>query len=188
MNRRPTVLRETLTEDPPAVEGRTIDLRVATYDRIYDVGPRKERVRPGAFKDALSRPRALLRWRHGGERPGEQDSISLVFGEMRALREQGNALHGTFEVFDGPERDVMLRLVKSGTVTGVSLAAVIREERPVSTPAGVVYDILRFGTLDGVSITPTNAYDDAEVLAVRDVTRAAVDAERAFWANLRNVR
>lgn len=189
MTLRLTELRESLDTAPPAVDGRTITMRVASYDRIYRIGKgRRERIRRGAFRDALSRPRALLRWRHVGEHPGEVDPIDNVFGHMKALREDGDSLVADFEVFPGDRRDVLLSLVESGTVQGVSLAAVIREERRVSTPTGPVDDILRFGLLEGVSITPTPAYDDAAVLAVRDATRAAVEAERAFWARLRDVR
>lgn len=183
------ILRESLDDAPPTVTGRRITTRIATYDRIYRIGGgRQERIRRGAFKDALSRPRAALRWRHEGERPGDEDPLENYYGEMIALREVGDALVGDFDVFPGEREDKLLRLVTSGTVGGVSLAAVIRESQKIRTPSGIVEEVTRFGRLDGVSITPTPAYDDAEVLAVRETTRAHIDAEREFWANLRTVR
>lgn len=183
------ILRESLDDAPPIVTGRRITTRIATYNRVYRIGGgRQERIRRGAFKDALSRPRAALRWRHHGERPGDDDPLENYYGELVALREDGDALVGDFDVFPGEREDKLLRLVTSGTVRGVSLAAVIRESQPVRTPTGMVEEIARFGRLDGVSITPEPAYDDAEVLAVRDARRARVDNERQFWANLRTVR
>lgn len=188
------ILRESLDDAPPTVVGRRITTRIATYGRIYTIGRgRRERIRRGAFKDALSRPRAALRWRHEGERPGDEDPLENYYGELIALREVGDALVGDFEVFPGVREDKLLRLVTSGTVTGVSLAAVIRESEKIRTPAGIVEEVTRFGRLDGVSITPTPAYDDAEVLAVRerDTRNARIQQERDFWAawvNLDDVR
>lgn len=186
MNRR-LILRETL-DAPPTVNGRRLTTRIATYGRIYNIGNGLERIRRGAFKDALSRPRGALRWRHHGERPGDDDTLENFYGVMTALREDGDAVVAEFDVFDGPREDKLLRLVTSGAVTGVSMAAVVRESERLSSPAGMVTEITRIGHLDGVSITPAPAYDDAQVLAVREATRAAADAERAYWASLRSVR
>lgn len=182
MNR--LILRESIEDAPPTISGRTLTTRIATYGRTYNIGPHLERIRRGAFKDAMSRPRGALRWRHHGERPGDDDTLENFYGVMTALREEGDQVIADFEVFPGPREDKLLRLVSSETITGVSMAAVVRESQKINTPAGPVIEITRIGHLDGVSITPSPAYDDAKVMAIREATRAAVDAERAFWASL----
>lgn len=183
------ILRESLDDAPPTVTGRRLTTRIATYGRLYNIGQRRlERIRRGAFKDAMSRPRGALRWRHRGERPGDDDTLEDFYGYMTALREDGDAVIAEFEVFEGPREDKLLTLINSGTVTGVSMSAVVRESERVHTPAGPVVDLTRIGQVDAVSITPSPAYDDAQVLALREATRARIDAERAYWDSLRHVR
>lgn len=190
------ILREDLTDTPPTVDGRTLTIRIATYDRIYRVGRAngrvlRERIRPGAFREPLARPRGALRFRHIGERPGDDDSLANFYGVMTTLREDNGALIGDFEVFPGEQEDKLLRLVQTGTITGASMAAVIRTSKRTPDPGGVINDITRIGAIDGVSITPANAYDDARVLAVREhdpdaaARRAAkIAEERAYWATV----
>lgn len=197
------ILREDFEDAPPTVAGRTLTIRIATYNRVYRVGQSgrqvlRERILPGAFREPLARPRGALRFRHIGERPGEDDSLENFYGVLTALREEGDSLVGDFEVFEGPREDKLLRLVESGAVTGASMTAVIKGAKKSRDAAGPVTDITRVATLDAVSITPKPAYDDAGVLAVREHLeqltpdpRAAarraelVAAERSALAQLR---
>lgn len=175
------ILRE---DAAPTVEGRTVTIRIATYNKVYSFGGKRERIKPGAFKEALARPRASLRFRHIGERPGDSDSLDDYYGWLKVLREEGDALIGDFEVFEGSREDKLLTLITTGTVTGASMAALVKEAIPTRDPLGTVTDILRIGAMDGVSITPSPAYSDAGVLAVREsrVTAERLAQERAWWA------
>jgi HK97 family phage prohead protease len=196
------ILREDLEDAPPTVAGRTLTIRICTYNRVYRVGQvgrtvLRERVLPGAFREPLARPRGALRFRHIGERPGDVDSLENFYGVLTGLREEGDAVVGDFEVFEGPQEDKLLRLVESGAVTGASMTAVVKGDRKSRDAAGPVTDITRIGTLDAVSITPKPAYADAGVIAVREQLHTAPDpqaaarraeriaAERAALAQLR---
>lgn len=196
------ILREDLEDAPPTVAGRTLTIRICTYNRVYRVGQvgrtvQRERVLPGAFREPLARPRGALRFRHVGERPGDVDSLENFYGVLTGLREEGDAVVGDFEVFTGPQEDKLLRLVQSGAITGASMTAVVKGDRKNRDAAGPVTDITRIGTLDAVSITPKPAYDDAGVIAVREqlltdpdpqaAARRAerIAAERAALAQLR---
>ena len=171
------ILRETT---PPDVDGRTLTARIATYGRIYTPEPAKrERVIRGAFKSPMARPGGLLRYRHIGERPGDTDSLTDVHGTVTALREDGDAVLAELHVWETENGDKILRLVESGAVTGVSMAALIAESRVA--PDGV-NDIRRISSLNGVSLTPVPAYDDAQVLR-EQTSRAA--AERVWLAAIR---
>ena len=191
------ILREDLEETQPTVSGRTLTIRICTYNRIYRTGGAgrtvtRERVLPGAFREPLARPRGALRFRHVGERPGDVDSLENFYGVLTALREDGAALLGDFEVFEGAREDKLLRLVESGAVTGASMTAVIKGDKKTRDAAGPITDITRVSHLDAVSITPKPAYDDAGVLAIREeldpeaATRRAarVAQERAYWATV----
>lgn len=176
------VLRET---EPPTLEGRTLTARIATYGRVYQPSPSlRERVVRGAFKAPLARPTGVLRFRHSGERPGESDDLSNVHGLLVGLREEGNSVLADLEVFDGADGDKILRLADSGAITGVSMSAVVSES--TKGRDGIV-DIRRISHLHGVSLTPTPAYDDAQVLALREheagraerIARARQDLDRA---------
>lgn len=175
------ILRE--TDSQPTVAGRTLTLRIATYDRVYEFGRplQRERVKPGAFRAPIARPGAtVLRFRH-------QDTGSLddVYGHCVALRDEGDALLGDFEVFEGAREDKLLRLVTGGALEGASMGALVAESRRSRDTRGPVTDITRIATLNEVSLTPSPAYDDAGLVAVRDedaATRAArVAAERRWW-------
>lgn len=186
------ILRESLDDQPPTVSGRHLTIRIATYNRVYDIGRgQRERILRGAFKDAQSRPRGALRYAHRGEHEGEIDSLDNFHGVMTNVTEEGDHVIAEFDVFEGPTEDKLLRIVNAGAVRGASLAAVIRESRMTRTPAGPVREITRFGQLDGVSITPSPAYDDAEILAVRErlqAREARIRAEQDYWRSLRLVR
>lgn len=191
------ILREDLTDTPPTVAGRTLTLRLCTYNRVYTIGRQgrtvlRERVLPGAFREPLARPRGVLRFRHVGERPGEPDVLENFYGTLTALREENNGVVGDFDVFPGPTEDKLLRLVTSGAITGASMSAVVAESRQSRDPIGPITDVTRIRHLAGASITPEPGYDDAGVLAVReqldpDATArrvARIAEERAYWATV----
>jgi phage head maturation protease len=193
------ILREDLEDAPPTVTGRTLTIRICTYNRVYRTGQSgrtvlRERILPGAFREPLARPRGALRFRHVGERPGDVDSLENFYGVLTALREESSAVLADFEVFPGAREDKLLRLVESGAVTGASMTAVIKGDRKTRDAAGPLTDITRISHLDAVSITPKPAYDDAAVIATReqDPDPAAakrhaqrIAAERAYWATVR---
>ena len=177
------VLREST---PPEVDGRTITARIATYGRIYTPTPTlRERVVRGAFKSPLNRPGGVLRYRHNGERPGETDSLADVFGVVTGLHEDGDAVLADLEVFPGPDGDKILRLVEKRGVTGVSMAAVVAES--AKGPDGVL-SITRISSLNGVSLTPQPAYDDAQVLALREARQAQAAAAAQARADIAALR
>jgi hypothetical protein len=198
------ILREDLTDTPPTIAGRTLTVRLATYDRVYTIGQKgrqvlRERILPGAFKEPLARPRGALRFRHRGERPGDDDTLGNFYGAMTALREEGGAVIADFEVFAGEAEDKLLRLVQTEAITGVSMSAVVAGSRPARDPRGPITDLTRIRTIDGASLTPSPAYDDAGVLAIREMDleppdpaevahRAAVlRREREWWASAATV-
>lgn len=161
-----------LREDtPPEVSGRTIVARVCTYDRVYTVGGKRERVRAGAFHGPLARPGGLLRFRHIGERPGDQDDPEYIYGPVRVLRDDAGALYAEAEVLDGARGDQLLALVTSKTITGVSMSATVSEAKPGRDPSGPLTDVTRVRTFHGFSMTPSPGYDDAGVQLVREQTR-----------------
>lgn len=167
------VLRET---EPPTLTGRTLTARIATYGRVYEPTPQlRERVARGAFKGPLARPSGVLRYRHAGERPGDQDDLASVHGLVVALREDGDAVIADLEVFHGSDGDKIIRLADSGAITGVSMAAVVAES---TKGRDGITDIRRISQLHGVSLTPSPAYDDAQVLAIREQSTRA-DREKA---------
>lgn len=193
------ILREDLTDAPPTVEGRTLTIRLCSYGRIYTIGRNgtkaiRERILPGAFKEPLARPRGALRFRHKGERPGEDDDLSNFYGALVGLREEGDSVIGDFEVFAGPSEDKLLRLVETGAITGASMSAVVAESRNSRDPAGPLTDIARIRHIDGASITPTPAYDDAGVVAIREQRqtseerRAILRREREYWSTVKIAR
>ena len=184
------VLRE---EAAPTVDGRTLTARICTYDRVYTPEPRlRERIRRGAFKGPLARPAGVLRYRHRGERPGEEDDLANIHGVVVALREDGPSVLADLQVWDGPDGDKILRLVESGAVTGVSMSAVYAE---AAKGGDGVLDVTRISQINGVSLTPSPGFDDAAVLRERQerqARRAAIqreiDANARIRATLRDAR
>jgi phage head maturation protease len=180
------VLREEYSpDDRPTLAGRTLTIRLATYGRVYSTGRAgrtvlRERIAPGAFKEPLARPRGVLRFRHKGEHPGEADDLDNFYGVMTGMAEKDGAVYADFEVFSGDREDKLLKLVSSGSITGASMAAVIKADRKVRDSAGPLTEITRIGEVNGASITPQNAYDDAEVVAMRET--APEEARRAVQA------
>lgn len=176
------VLRE---QEAPTVEGRTIVARICTYGRTYEIAQGVfERVRAGAFKSPIARPAGLVRWRHMGNRPGDVDHPRNVHGSVRVLRESDGAVFADLRLFDDPDSDRLLDIVRTGRV-GVSMGAEVSDAGYVTDPErGQVREIRRIRSLAEVSLTDTPAYDDAAVLALRErqeQERVAALAEHEQW-------
>jgi hypothetical protein len=182
--------------DAPRITGRTLTIRVATIGRVYTVAESgrtvlRERIPDAeAFREPLARPRGVLRFRHKGEHPGEQDDLANFHGVITGMALRDNAVYADAEVFPGPLEDRLLRLVDTGTITGASMAALIAQSRPGRDSIGPLTDIIRIRQVHGISITPENAYDDAGVVAIREAEhdparerarQAAREQERRWW-------
>lgn len=177
-----------LREDtPPTVEGRTLVARVCTYGRPYTVAKKRERIRAGAFKSPLARPGGLLRYRHVGERQGDTDDPSLVYGTVRVLREDAGTLIAEADVIEGPRGDQLLALASSGAITGISMSALVAESHMTRDDAGPLQEITRISQFYGISLTPSPAYPEAGVLTVREVEHA-VDVEKLQRARAETAR
>jgi phage head maturation protease len=195
------LLREEYSpEERPTLAGRTLTIRLATIGRVYTTGRAgrtvlREKIAPGAFKEPLARPRGVLRFRHKGEHQGETDDLDNFYGVMTGMAEKDGAVYADFEVFPGEREDKLLKLVSSGAITGASMAAVVKGDRKVRDAAGPLTEITRISEVNGASITPARAYDDAEVVAFREQrtvdpeqarkTLAARDAARKDWETAR---
>lgn len=171
-------------EVPPTVDGRTLTARICTYDRVYQPTPTlRERIRPGAFRGPIARPAGVLRYRHAGERPGDGDDLSNVHGLVTALREEGGAVLADVHVWEGSDGDKILRLVESEAITGVSMSAVFADS---ARGRDGVLDVTRISHVNGISLTPTPAYDDAAVLREQAAARrAAAEVEARANAAMR---
>lgn len=175
-------LREDAT---PTINGRTLVARVCTYDKPYTVGKARELIKPGAFKSPLARPGGLLRYRHVGERAGDVDDPTLVYGTVRVLREADGGLIAEAEVLEGDRGDQLLALATSGAIKGVSMSALVGESHMVRDAAGPLREVTRINQFYGISLTPSPAYPDAGVTMVReDALARDVDKLKAARAEL----
>lgn len=172
------MLRES---EAPTVDGRMITARICTYGRVYDIGAgKRERVRVGAFRSPLARPGGVVRFKHVGERPGDVDNPENIYGGVKILREQNGGLYAELELLPGPRADHLLEIVRTGTVSGVSMAATVADAVNLRDSRGVLREIRRVSQLWGVSITDQPAYDDAEAVALREKERRGrIDAAQA---------
>jgi HK97 family phage prohead protease len=164
-------------------DGRTIEARIVPYntptqvvDRPEHGGtgvPYLERWRPGAFAKQAKAPHRVEVYLNFEHEPG----IRGIVGHGVALREEPDALYGTFRVHPGPDGDKALHMVNEGILTGLSVEAIpTRTER---TSEGIVDRVRAF--LDKVSLCRAGlaAYQAAEVLAVREAPPEPDDAEEA---------
>lgn len=196
------LLREEYDEaSAPVANGRTLTIGLFTIGRVYTIGRKggkalRERIVDGAFKGPMARPSGVLRYRHIGERDGEDDSLDNIHGVMTRMWQDGDRVLSDWEVFPGETGDKILRIAPA--VKGASISAIVRESRRTSDARGELTEILRVSAFNGASLTPTPAYDDAAVLAVREKDqapdpmaeshrKAAVDAERAAIAEARRL-
>jgi len=153
-------------------DGRTIEARIVPYNtdtKVVDLPehggtgvPYLERWLPGAFDrqaNAANRVEVLLNFEH-------QRGISNVVGHGIALREEPDALYGTFRVHPGPDGDKALHMVNEGILTGLSVEAVPKKSQ--RNPEGIVERVK--ATLDNVALCRLGrvAYQQAQVLAVRE--------------------
>ena len=151
-------------------DGRTIEARIVPYNTPTQVVdspanggtgvPYLERWLPGVFDKqakALDKIKVLLNFEHGR-------GIGNVVGHAVALREDPDALYGTFRVHPGPDGDKALHMVNEGVLTGLSVEALPR--RSNRTSDGIVERVK--ATLENVALVRRGAYEDALVLAVRE--------------------
>ncbi len=162
------VILRTFSAELSAGEGRTVDVRIVPYgERIthndglggVPVGqPYTEEWVTGAFSHQLKAAnRVLANVEH---EPG----IAGVVGHGLALREDFDALYGSFKIHDTPEGNKALMLVREGIFGGVSLEAI--PQKTVKTVAGVVQRVKAH--LRAVALCREPAYETATVLAVRE--------------------
>lgn len=160
-------LRESDAE--PTVQGRTLTVRLCTYDKIYTPERgKRERVRAGSWKAPLARPSGLVRFRHVGERPGDLDDPQYIYGPVTVLREVDGTIVAEGDIVTGDRGDHLLALVESKALRGASMSAVVSGSQV--TRDGI-RDITRIAAFNGFSLTPKPGYDDAEVLALRETMR-----------------
>ena len=148
-------------------DGRTLELRIVPYNTpatVRDPGtePYEEVWLPGVF-DGQSRAadKVLVNFEH---EPG----IRGIVGRGRALRDTPDAAEGTFRMLSGSDADKALELVNEKVVTGVSLEAIPLRSRVVD---GVVQRVK--ARLLNVALCRNPAFDDAQVLAVREAQEFA---------------
>jgi HK97 family phage prohead protease len=151
-------------------DGRPIEARIVPYNTTTQVVdspanggtgvPYLERWLPGVFEKqtkALDKIKVLLNFEHGR-------GISNVVGHAVALREDPDALYGTFRVHPGPDGDKALHMVNEDVLTALSLEAIPRRNN--RTHDGIVERVK--ATLENVALVRRGAYSDAMVLAVRE--------------------
>jgi HK97 family phage prohead protease len=157
------IQRQVVGELAPSGDGRTLDLRVVPYNTVArvadppDFEPYDEVWLPGAFEKQLNAAnRVLVNFEH-------RQGISDVVGRGTALRETADALEGEFRMLSGPNADTALELVNEHVLSGVSLEAEV--QRTVRED-GLVKRVK--ARLINIALTRVPAYEDAQVLAVRE--------------------
>lgn len=143
-------------------DGRTILGRCAPYDVVTDVedggAVYREVIRHGAFRKAAKAPnRVPLVFEH-------RTDLGNEIGRATELREDADGLYGVFRAHSSMLGDHGLEIIRSGAVTGLSIAAVLH-------PAGsrLVDGVVerRLLLLDHVAVTAIPAYPGAEITAIR---------------------
>lgn len=160
------------------IKGRTLELACVPFDREAWVsdheGEYREVFRHGAFAGVINDPRRTqLRYAHS-------EDLKDRLGIGLELREDAAYLHGAFRVTQGERGDHLLDLVRSGDLAGVSVGFMAGASRRT----GDLVERLRVKQLVEVSLVDAPAYQEAEVLAVRQARE--LDAERArlrAWAD-----
>ena len=173
---------------------RTMTGQVATYGRLYDVGPFTERLLAGVFAKSITEAaRALpLHVNH------THDQIPV--GRAVAWEDTDEALLGTWEFDTRAEAVEAARLADEGLLSGLSVGFNPLQSRwsyAEGPGAKDHVDRLECRLLE-TSLCSVPAYEDAGVLAVRSagnperpgsiiVPRPGLDAARAWLAMARQV-
>jgi HK97 family phage prohead protease len=168
------LLRRTFAAEVTPGDGRTIDVRIMPYGKqiTHDDGlggvpkgiPYQEEWDYGAFSDQVraanvGRARhVLVNFEHG-------DRLIDVVGNGTALREERDALYGSFTLHDDAAGDKALLLVREGIVDGISVEVPPHTLRS-SRKAGVVHRMKAH--LHGIALTRQPAFENARVLALRE--------------------
>jgi HK97 family phage prohead protease len=160
------------------VQGRTLVLGCVPFDTptwVSDGGdPYREEFAPGSFAH-IDPTRTQLRYQHS---PDLLDRL----GAGRRLVEDGGWLVGEFQVAKGARGDHLIDLVASGDLRGVSVGFNPGVDETRADVDGPVVRRVRVKQLVEVSLLDAPAYDQAQVLAVReDQARARAWAEFRAW-------
>jgi HK97 family phage prohead protease len=165
------LLRRTFVSELVSGDGRTIDVRIVPYGERATVddgfGPYSEEFAPGAFDKQLAAGHRLKVWLNFQHRGG----IADVVGKGIALREEPDALYGSFRAYEDAAGDKALLMVNEGDLDSVSLE--FASKKAIRTSAGVVRRVKAH--LSAVALCREGAYSGAKVLAVRE--QAIIDEE-----------
>lgn len=162
---REVLVREFPVDLVEGGDGRTIEARIVPYNvptRVSDHGGPSyvETWLPGAFDKqarAADKVKVWLNFEH-------EDGLRGIVGHGAELQSRQDALYGTFRVHNNADGDKALQMVHDGLLTGISLEAIAMRSR--RTVAGVVERVRAH--LDKVSLCRFPAFEDAQVLAVRE--------------------
>lgn len=160
-----------------AGDGRTVDVRIVPYGEriVHNDGlggvpkgmPYTEEVAFGCFSNQLNAAhRVYANFEH-------QPGIAGLVGRGVALREDSDALYGSFRIFEGSDGDKTLSLVNEGALDGISFEAIFKKS--VRTAEGVVRRVRAH--LDAVAFCRFPAYQSAQVLGVREEAALLIDEE-----------
>lgn len=168
--------RDYRVRDVAERDGRTLELACVPFDAPAWVddgdGPYREVFRRGAFSHITrAANRVELRYAH------RQDGAPYGFG--MELREDADYLRGVFRVAPSEDGDRLLGLVRDDQLQGVSVGYLPGVDRDGGDADGPLVERVRVKRLAEVSLTPSPAYEDARVLALRE---AAEDARRTAVA------
>jgi HK97 family phage prohead protease len=144
-------------------DGRTLIGRAVPYGETVPIPGGTERFYMGAFARQIGGGQLhTIKFHpsHGARIAGE-----LPIGKTVALSEQTDGLHGAWEVFDTSRGNEALQLVRTGEVTGLSIAF-----KPLDggTKKGADGAYERYGAhLDHVALTTEPVYAGAAVTGLR---------------------
>ena len=157
-------------------DGRTIDARIVPYNK-------PTRVRDGAARSTWSHGFRGVREADAGRRQGQgaaqlRAPAGTGRGHRQGLHARGQGRRAVRHLprAPGPDGDKALELVRDGFLTGISLEAVAR-----TWTVGVIERVRAH--LDKVSLCRFPAFEDSQVLAVREAPDPGAGAGRACPPN-----
>jgi HK97 family phage prohead protease len=165
---RPTrehILRTFSASVVERADGRSLEALIVPYERPTrvadppDYAPYEEVWVRGAFDEQVQSDSAKV-WLNFEHEAG----VRGIVGHGVALRDRTDGLHGTFRVHENADGDKALLLIREGLLTGLSLEAVALR----SVKRGGLVERVK-ARLDAVALTRRPAYEDARVLAVRNL-------------------